>query len=339
MKFKTFLAAGVFLALLASPVKAGDDVIKVKGDACEKFAENQSKSTVRVRVTDKASYKAVSRIQVLSSMRSKMLEHDFNVIVYNLVDNYVQDLMVKTTSQNDSELCVEVTAELTTSDIDRVINEYSAEIPAPEYDIKDAAGIREISLDEIIELPEEEDIPEPDAEIFYQATDEEIAEIDEAKSYEEIPVAVEEEKGLVYVAPVEFYNNTNSSKSADTIREFFNNADILKLVDDKNSAYYILSARVLKAKVDILNSKTKRLQMVVSVELKTTASELSVTEHQNRFVLFEEGETEQEVAQSLLKKLLQKATEKLYQRIDQMERKRNNIALPSIITPALNSSF
>lgn len=335
MKLKLFLTIGLFIALMPLLVKAEEGLVQIKGEACEKFTPNQSKSTVRVRVTDKASYRAVSRLETLSGIRSKMLEHDFNVVVYNLVDNYVQDLMVKTISQTDDELCVEVSGEIPSADINKVIENYSAETPAPEYDIKAAAGIEEISLDEISELPDEsEAIPEPDAEILYQATEEEIAEIDAAAQAEEIPVSTEEEKGLVYVAPVEFYNNTHSYKSADALREIFTDAELLTVVEDKDTALYTLSPKVLKAKVDSLNAKTKRLQMVVSVELKITGSEVSVTEHQNRFVLFEEGETEQEVAQNLLRKLLQKAGEKLYQRIDQMERKRQNIVLPPIITPA-----
>lgn len=36
-----------------------------------------------------------------------MNEHDYNVLVYNLVDNAVEDLAVRTTKQDTEELCVE----------------------------------------------------------------------------------------------------------------------------------------------------------------------------------------------------------------------------------------
>lgn len=36
-----------------------------------------------------------------------MNEHDYNVLVYNLVDNAVEDLAVRTTKQDAEELCVE----------------------------------------------------------------------------------------------------------------------------------------------------------------------------------------------------------------------------------------
>ena len=141
-KLKTgLLVASVVLLGVAAFSARTEDVVKIKGEACEKFVAGQSKSSIRVRVTDKASYKAVSQIENLADVRSHMLEHDFNVIVYNLVDNYMRDLMVRTTSQNDEELCVKVTGAIPVTDIESVIRNYSPDSPAPEYDIKQAAEI------------------------------------------------------------------------------------------------------------------------------------------------------------------------------------------------------
>ena len=105
LKAGLLVASVALFGVLAFSARTAD-IVKIKGEACEKFVPGQSKSSIRVRVTDKASYKAVSQVENLADVRSRMLEHDFNVIVYNLVDNYVRDLMVRTTSQNDKELCV-----------------------------------------------------------------------------------------------------------------------------------------------------------------------------------------------------------------------------------------
>ena len=137
LKAGLLVASVALFGVLAFSARTAD-IVKIKGEACEKFVPGQSKSSIRVRVTDKASYKAVSQVENLADVRSRMLEHDFNVIVYNLVDNYVRDLMVRTTSQNDKELCVKVTGALLASDIDTVVANYSPNTPAPEYDIKEA---------------------------------------------------------------------------------------------------------------------------------------------------------------------------------------------------------
>ena len=170
LKAGLLVASVALFGVLAFSARTAD-IVKIKGEACEKFVPGQSKSSIRVRVTDKASYKAVSQVENLADVRSRMLEHDFNVIVYNLVDNYVRDLMVRTTSQNDKELCVKVTGALLASDIDTVVANYSPNTPAPEYDIKEAAGIEEEVLTEEDEL--EPAVPaEPDAEVLYSGPEE-----------------------------------------------------------------------------------------------------------------------------------------------------------------------
>jgi hypothetical protein len=330
MKLKLFLLIALGTAVFSHQVYAENDVVKVKGEACEKFSDSQSKSSVRVRVTDKASYNAVSKVEDLKEIRSKMMEHDFNVIVYNLVDNYVQDLMVRTVNQNNEELCVEVTGEIPAAEIVNVIANYSATEPAPEYDFKKANDVEEIELEEILDESAVE--TEPEADILYEPTEEVLEQVMEEPVDGNIDM-----RAKVYIAPVEFYNNTSSQKSSEVLREFFNNPELYSFTEDKDIADYIILPRVLKAKIDPINAKTKRLQMVVSVELKTNLSDASVTEHQNRFVLFEEGEEEQDVAQNLLKKLMQKSGEKIQSRVDQYERKRRNLSLPPIITPNYNS--
>ena len=50
---------------------------------------------------------AVSSAAEVSALRDEMNEHDYNVLVYNLVDNAVEDLAVRTTKQDAEELCVE----------------------------------------------------------------------------------------------------------------------------------------------------------------------------------------------------------------------------------------
>lgn len=369
LKAGLLVASVALFGVLAFSARTAD-IVKIKGEACEKFVPGQSKSSIRVRVTDKASYKAVSQVENLADVRSRMLEHDFNVIVYNLVDNYVRDLMVRTTSQNDKELCVKVTGALLASDIDTVVANYSPNTPAPEYDIKEAAGIEEEVLTEEDEL--EPAVPaEPDAEVLYSGPEEleqerqaaEAAETNasanETRPTAEVepempataptpvtaenvqpaaqpaaPVPAVEEKANVYVGPVEFNNNTHSAKPSQVLKDMFADTEGYRLVDNPGAAGYVFLPKVLKAKVDALNSQTKRIQMVVSLQLQVQNSSISFSEHQNRFVLFESGENEQEIAQKLLHKLLRKAGRKLFEKVEQAEAKRKAQGLPQIITPS-----
>jgi len=370
MKKRLFVTLSLMLSCVFNPAAAEEDMIKVSGSACEIFNSSQSKSSVRVRVTDKASYNAVSQIPSLMELRSQILEHDYNVIVYNLVDNYVQNMAVRTTSQDANELCVEVTGAVPAADIVTVIANYSPTNPAPEYDFKKANGIIEEKNEPLKEnKPSEAEVmyngpedfdktPEPSrAEIAYKPEEDAVnpapqpqmpaAEVYVPEGGENAPAekteqtaaaaAVQPEpapapapvfdddepaKALVYIAPVAFSNNTHTSKPLGVLKEFFVNEDVYTLLDNPDGADYVISSKVLKAKIDPVNQKTRRLQMVVSVELKINGADGSISDHQNRFVLFENGQNEQEVAMNLLKKLLQKSGEKLIIRIEQNEAKR-----------------
>ena len=111
------LCSGIYLFCLLAAANAAkaedaafrsdDGAIRISGRACERFTPNEAKSTIRVRVTDKASFLAVSSAAEVSALRDEMNEHDYNVLVYNLVDNAVEDLAVRTTKQDAEELCVE----------------------------------------------------------------------------------------------------------------------------------------------------------------------------------------------------------------------------------------
>lgn len=306
------------------------DVVAIKGSACEKFVDGQLKSTTRVKVTDKACYNGVSQLQSLAEIKNKIPDYDYNVLVYDLVDNYVQDLTVRTLSQNQSELCVEVQGNIPAADIVNLIaNQVAAVHGGTEYDFAAENDIGEEKIDVAAAIKEEQSQQPPESEVLYEG---------EAKpSAAELDAqAVAEEKALIYVAPAWFFDGTQSAKLSEVLRELFADAELYQLTEDENAADYALYPNVNKAKVDSINAQTKRMQMVISVELKSKKADVSATEHQNRFVLYENGEDEQTVAQTLLKKLFKKAGKKLFERVDKIERKRQgNKVLPPIITPTV----
>ncbi len=336
------------LGFVAFSAHASDDMIKVSGNACEIFDNEQQTSSVRVKVTDKASYNAVSQIPSLAELRPNMLEHDFNVAVYDIVDNHLQNLAVKTTSQDTNEICVEVTGEVSSQDIVTIIANNSPSPAAKEYNFAKENGIIQEE-----NTPFEEDSAPTEAKIMYNGEQDfakieeptaapvayqdttETPNLSENDSQKNIDISQDDEdisspKALVYIGPIEFSNNTHSYKPISVLKDFFKNEDIYTILDSPDGADYIITPKVLKAKIDPIDQQNRRLQMVVSTELKINNTDGSISDHQNRFVLFSKDKNEQEEAMNLLKKLLQKSGERLIQRIEQNE---NKISRGSFLKP------
>lgn len=333
------------------------DVTSVYGTDCEKVKPGEARSTVRVRVTDKASYLAVSSLPDLRNAKVELNEHDFNVMVYNLVDNNIEDMAIRTTKQTPEEICVEVTGYISGKNIFAAIGEALDRQKNGEEDNVTAenGGLAPSDLAETENgpLPEAEAKPEQPAksdlvekEPLY-TPDESIP--SPPVSEEQTPSAEQEKedylqakaasKGLIYITPTEFFNKTTSAKYAEILREMFVKSDYFYVTDKIELADYVIGSKVLRAKVDPINKDTNRMQMVIAVESRNTDSGETETEHQNRFVLFSSSENEQKVAAKLMKQLFEKAADKIITELEIAQRRKNNDAgLPAVITPVSTST-
>ncbi len=328
------------------------DVISVYGTDCEKIKAGEARSTVRVRVTDKASYLAVSSLPDLKNAHVELNDHDFNVMVYNLVDNSIEDMAIRTTKQTPDEICVEVTGYISGKNIfaaiDEALNrqknasEPEEEINETQQDIEPVEEQKTVAQET---QPSEVDVSQKQALYAPETQPDEVQ--------QEIPQTIEEpsssqeddylaakaaSKGLIFISPTEFFNNTSSAKYSEILREMFVKSEYFYITDKKELADFVITPKVLRAKVDPINAETNRLQMVISLESYNPATEETNTEHQNRFVLFNSSEDEQEVASKLMKQLFAKAADKIITELEIKQRKKNNDAgLPPIITPVSNS--
>ena len=276
-----------------------EDAIAVYASACETIKDSEAKSSVRVRATDKAAFSAVESISLLNEIKNSTNPHDINDLVYNLVDNYLEDMNVRTTRQDEEQVCVEVTGYIKDTYILDAVNnaQNDNKLQFQTQEIKESAT-------EKTDKPAE-------------------------------TTAENEKRALVYIAPAKFYNGTVSEQHAGILKEMFRPSKYLYITEQSELADYIIRPQVLRAKVDPINSNTNRLQMVVSVSGEFVDKESTTTEHQNRFVLFSSDDDEQKVAADLLKKLLEKAAEPIFNKIENSERKKqSNAFLPDIITPA-----
>lgn len=332
-------------------VSADNGAIPIKGTACEKFNANEAKSTVRVRVTDKASFFAVNSVDEVNAFHDGMNEHDYNVLVYGLVDNAIEDMTAKTTKQTDEELCVEVSGYINLDNILQAVGSQAKDSASSATNNQETMTeiVNDVnnSYSELQNTPATV-IPPSDDEVIEKhkaplSSSEslnlplEAGEKVQPSSFddEENTPKLDDKRGLVYIEPTEFFDKSTSAAHAQILREMFENDNDYWVTDKKDLADYIIKSKVLRAKVDPINSSTNRLQMVVAVEAEFPDEKASAIEHQNRFVLFNSGENEQEVAAKLLKKLFASAGEKIKDKVNQAERRRRpDKALPEIITPA-----
>lgn len=367
MKFYKVFGILSVLALPAQAAEAEDvfldkasldsDVVSVYGKDCEKIKSGEARSTVRVRVTDKASYLAVSSLPDLKNAHVELNDHDFNVMVYNLVDNSIEDMAIRTTKQTPEEICVEVTGYISGKNIFAAIEEAlnRQKSPTEEEEINTET---EETQPQAASDTEQTDTQNNTPENIISAETQAIAkptlyapEVEDIPDFENTPSPKEENvpqedylaakassKGLIYIAPTEFFNQTTSEKYSEILREMFVKSDYFYITDKKELADFVITPKVLRAKVDPINGETNRLQMVIAVECLNPDTQETETEHQNRFVLFNSSENEQEVAAKLMKQLFEKASDKIITELEIKQRKKNNDAgLPSVITPVSSS--
>lgn len=312
--------------LVLDDISYNDDVIAVYGAACEKSRNGEAKSSLRVRATDKASFEAVSAIAELATIKKELDPHDFNVMIYDMVDNYVEDLAIRTTKQDEENICVEVTGYLKKDNIvaavqqtfnGRTGQDFAEVQQNPTADTADDSSTG--SSPE--KMSDEENISNAGTDVSLSQT---------------LPPAEEDEnKTAVYVAPTVFFNDTKSETHAQNIKAVLERSPALLLTEEEGKADFVVKSNVLRAKIDPINSNTNRLQMVVSVTLENTKDKTSSTEHQNRFVLFSSSEDEQAVAGKLLRKLFEKATESVLPILEKESRSDGKAvsSLPQMITP------
>ena len=327
-----FLLCGIGFGVLpagAAEQPDNGEAISVYAIACEPLRVNEARSGARVRAADKASFKAIENITELSDVRTDLPAHDFNVLVYHLADNYLEDMAVRTLEQNDERVCVEVTGYLSPQNIALALQKLTEDKQKSAEEMSDASEDDFLVLENDVDsLPESvtEMPPKPQPKIHQDIA---------FDAQSETAARAESHKIVVFVNKTKFYNGSETGVFFKDIRQALAENPDIKASTSKEGADYVLSTNVLRAKVDPINQHTYRLQMVVQLELTNTATGRKITEHQNRFILFESDDDEQQVASSLMRKLLNKGCQRLLPKITyQADTSAKNMAGNAIITPA-----
>ncbi len=265
-----------FLILVVSPVFSSNaqeaESLEIRANACEKAIEGESSSSTRIRAIDKAVFLGLKNLSVFDKDKEKMDDYDLNVMIYRILDEYVEDLSSKVTKSNEDKVCVEIQGYVNPSKIDIIREEFKRNIQNNGANNQDVFDIVQNVNEEIKFSP---------------------------KNVEEL--------ALVYVDDLAYYNGAKSKKYANLLKQKIQNNAYYYLTEEKELADYVISPKILKAKVDLLDKDHKRLQMVLVLEVSgITQDVLPVT--QNRFLLFSADESEQQIADRLIKKLLEAAS-------------------------------
>ena len=77
---------GTFFVFPSGLRAADDNVVTIEASACEQVKLGDARSSVRLKAVDKAAFWAVSDLPQLQSYKKELDVHDFNVMVYAIVD-------------------------------------------------------------------------------------------------------------------------------------------------------------------------------------------------------------------------------------------------------------
>ncbi len=265
---------------------ANQNVVEIFAQSCEKIMNGESKSSVRLRASDKATFLAVKKLEELKEEEKNLNDHDFNVMVYRFVDEYIEDLSIKTLQDDEEKVCVEARGKILIDSIDAVKSEFQKDDKPKEVEAQE--------LKQIVENVQQE---------------------------VKIKPTNSESLALVHVKQLEYFNGSKSVKYANVLKKYIDNNPYFYLTEDEEVADYVVTPKVLKAKIDALDASNKRLHMALVLEITGLEKEV-VSEYQNRFVLFGAEEDNQQIASRLISKLVEQAGDGLVRKIENKEQQK-----------------
>lgn len=244
---------------------------EIRANACEKLIGDESIAGARNRATDKAVFLALKTSPQLQEDKNLLNDHDLNVMIYRLVDDYVQDLTSKVTKSEEDKVCVEISGFINPQSIELVREEFKPNRQYRDYNPDDAIQVAK-DLEQNINL--------------------------KPQNLENL--------ALVYVEPLVYFNGKSSVKHAAFLKDKIKDNPYYFLTEKKDLADYVITPKLLKAKVDSLDSSHKRIQMVVTLEISGLKEDIVVVS-QNRFLLYFVQDNQNDITTRLLQKLLEAA--------------------------------
>ena len=288
MKTALYFLSAVFCATEA--YAQTENIINASAEACEELKEGEDKASARVRAIDKASFSSVENLPYLQKYKANLNSHDFNVMIYGIVDEFLENTTAKTTSEDDKNICVSVSGQ-----------------------------IKEENLKSSIEKALEERGKDAPTDMVFENIDTS----ETLKNTEEISAVPDvEERGLVYIAPTTFYNGATSDNHSKLLKHLMSNSNFFYITDNMEIADFIIYTNVEKAKIEVMDENSSKLQMSIDFRLLSSDGTEIAEEKQSRTIVFDKSQTEQQNAQKLLKNMYAKASRRLINELEKSEKQK-----------------
>lgn len=323
------LVVGIFFTLIsvaqAETTPLSFDGVEIDASACESISVNETKSTLRSKAIDRALFEALRNLPQLEKYRNNFDVQTFDDKIYELAEVALESMNIKVNSSQDDKVCVNVRASLVNSDINKVFDDVAENLPNVEEDFSQENDLG-IGLPPKPNITIHEDIAYKGNEIKNASENLRIVEVEVPQNNVNLGDV------RIFVENTEYFNGKSSANFYLSLQKDLESIKGIKVQSKFDNQEYTIRPKVLKAKVDNINTETSRMQVVVSVSLIDNKTATIFTEHQNRFVLFTSDNDPQKVAFQLISKLFSEVIKKLSLNI---KTRYSYDSRGAIITPAL----
>ena len=277
--FQSVLRLSVLTVMMfdTSIVKADSFSLSVNSTTCT-LLESKSRRDVRIETYDRASLIAVKKSEYVKKQVGNIEDADYTNIAYQIVDNALKDVVILTTTDDDEKICIEIKGNIDKIKTENIIKQYK-ETKKPTKEINEI--VKDINT------------------IFPESLNN-----DTKKS---IPV---------YIDDLEYHNHTttkNYTKEIETQLSFKPN---ILVTTNKELADYYIKPKILKSSIDVINDNNSKFSMSVEVVLSNSNDESVLKAQKNRYVIIDNNDDTQILAQKMLLKLLKEALIDITDRID-----------------------
>jgi hypothetical protein len=123
---------------------------------------------------------------------------------------------------------------------------------------------------------------------------------------------------LLYIKDIEFYNHKTSPRYTLDIYNRLSFDPRVLVTEDKKMADYMVCPKLLISKIEPIDAENSRFSMSVVIELQQPDGDVVAKEQKNRYILIENIENTQKIAQKLIVKLLNEALDSLLAKVNML---------------------
>lgn len=280
---KTIKKLSVLIFVICAKISYADSfLLPVNSMACSEISNQYTRAEIRYQTYDKAALLAIKSSQYIQDLLKKYDDYNYNILAYKLADKALVDVNIKTNQDNNDKICLELSASIDKKIVETIIENENIKPFAPQ------------NIEKIVENVNQE----------IQKT---LYEVDNT-----IP--------LIYIDDIQYYNQSKSSRYTAIISEKLSLEPRVLVTENKELADYILQPKLILSKMEKIDNKNSKYSMSVVIEIKKTNKEVVISQQQNRYIIIENKQDKQEIANKLLIKLIEDALKNISAKINKLNR-------------------